>query len=79
MTTTTIKTSWTEKLMLVALTLAIGVGSLELVASSMSSPAPETIAAKKQFIAAEEARANQIRTLEAGEVRFAGDGPARAN
>jgi len=77
--TTTIKTSWTEKLVMVAITLAIGVGSLELVAGSMSSPAPETIAAKKQFIAAEEARDNQIRTLEAGEVRFADNGPARAN
>ena len=77
--TTTLKTSWTEKLVLVAITLAIGVGSLELVAGSMSSPAPETIAAKKQFIAAEEARANQIRTLEAGEVRFASGGPAQAN
>lgn len=77
--TTTIKTSWTEKLVLVAITLAIGVGSLELVAGSMSSPAPETIAAKKQFLAAEEFRANQIRTLEAGEVRFAGDSAARAN
>ena len=77
--TTTIKTSWTEKLMLVAITLAIGVGSLELVASSMSSPAPETIAAKKQFLAAEAVRANEIRALAAGEVRFASDGPARAN
>ncbi|MEO6566385.1 MAG: hypothetical protein ABIO63_10145 [Casimicrobiaceae bacterium] len=77
--TTTIKTSWTEKLVMVAITLAIGVGSLELVAGSMSSPAPETIAAKRQFIAAEEARANQIRTLEAGEVRFAGASLGRAN
>ncbi len=77
--TTTIKTSWTEKLVMVAITLAIGVGSLELVAGAMSSPAPESIAAKKQFIAAEEVRANQIRTLEAGEVRFAGDGPAQVN
>jgi hypothetical protein len=77
--TTTIKTSWTEKLVMVAITLAIGVGSLELLAGAMSSPAPETIAAKQQFIAAEEVRANQIRTLEAGEVRFAGDGPAKVN
>lgn len=71
MTTMTTSKSWTEKLVLVALTLALGVGSLELVSGGMSSPAPETLAAKQQFIAAEAVRANAIRSLEAGEVQFA--------
>lgn len=71
MTTRMTSTSWTEKLVLIALTLALGVGSLELVSGGMSSPAPETIAAKQQFIAAEADRADAIRTLQAGEVRFA--------
>ena len=71
MTTMTTSTSWTEKLVLVALTLALGVGSLELVSGGMSSPAPETIAAKQQFLAAEATRANAIRALQAGEVQFA--------
>ena len=71
MTTMTTSTSWTEKLVLVALTLALGVGSLELVSGGMSAPAPETLAAKQQFIAAEAVRANAIRSLEAGEVQFA--------
>lgn len=69
--TTTTSTRWTEKLVLVALTLALGVGSLELVSGGMRSPAPETLAAKQQFLAAEEARAYDIRTMQAGEVRFA--------
>ena len=42
--TTTTSTRWTEKLVLVALTLALGVGSLELVSGGMRSPAPETLA-----------------------------------
>ncbi len=71
MTTLKTSTSWTEKLVLVALTLALGVGSLELVTSGMSSPSPETLAAKQQFIAAEADRANAIRELQAGEVQFA--------
>jgi hypothetical protein len=71
MTTMTTSTSWTEKLALVALTLALGVGSLELVSGGMSSAAPETVAAKQQFIAAEATRANAIRALQAGEVQFA--------
>ena len=69
--TTTTSTSWTEKLVLVALALALGVGSLELVSGGMSSPAPDTLAAKQQFIAAEAVRANAIRSLQAGEVQFA--------
>ena len=69
--TMTTSTRWTEKLVLVALTLALGMGSLELVAGAMSNPAPEAVAAKQQFLAAEETRANAIRSLAAGEVRFA--------
>lgn len=71
MTTMTTSKCWTEKLVLVALALALGVGSLELVSGGMSSPAPEALAAKQQFIAAEAVRANAIRSLEAGEVQFA--------
>ena len=69
--TTTTSTSWTEKLVVAALALALGVGSLEVVSGGMSSPAPDTLAAKQQFIAAEAVRANAIRSLQAGEVQFA--------
>ena len=64
-------TRWTEKLVMVALTVVLGVGSLQWVASSMNAPAPEAVAARQQFLAAEDARAYEIRTLAAGEVRFA--------
>ncbi len=63
--------SWKKKLVFAVATIAIAVGSLEIVTSSMKYPAPESMAVREQVIAAEAARAQQIRELEQGEVRLA--------
>jgi hypothetical protein len=42
------KTHWTEKLGIAAVTLVVGLGVLELVASSMKFPNPEAIAQRQQ-------------------------------
>ena len=46
------KTHWTEKLTIAAVTLVIGLGVLELVASSMKFRNPEAIAQRQQELQA---------------------------
>lgn len=62
---------WKHKVVFVAATFAISVGSLQLLAGAMTHPDPEALAARQQFIAAESVRADRIRALEQGEVQFA--------
>jgi hypothetical protein len=50
--TTMTKIHWTEKLTIAAVTLVIGLGILELVASSMKFPNPEAIAQRQQQLQA---------------------------
>jgi len=63
--------SWKKKLVCVAATFAIAGGVLELVASSMKYPDPDTMAVRAQVLAAQSERAQQIRDLQRGEVRVA--------
>ncbi|MFO1315271.1 MAG: hypothetical protein U1F58_06665 [Burkholderiales bacterium] len=62
---------WKHRVVFLAATIALAVGGLEMVARGMMHPDPETVAARRQFIAAEAERAGQIRDLEKGEIRFA--------
>lgn len=71
MTTYRPKTTWTLKLVFAAATFAIGVGALQVVAGAMTHPDPETMAMRRQVIAAEAERAQEIRELQQGEVRMA--------
>ena len=65
-------TQFRHKLVIAALTLVLGGGMLELVAGGMRFPDPETMAMRERVIAMEAERAQQIRALERGEVRYAG-------
>ena len=69
--------SWKKKLVFVAATLAIAVGTLELVAGAMKFPDADTMAVREQVLAAQSERAQQIRSLQNGEVRIA-DSATRA-
>jgi hypothetical protein len=71
MNTYNTKTSWTRKLAIGMLTLAIAGGALEMVAGSMMNPDPEAMAVRQQVLAAQSERAYQIRTLESGQVQVA--------
>jgi hypothetical protein len=63
--------TWTHKIAFGVATVAIAVGTLELVAGGMQFPGPEAIAARAQVIAAQSERAYQIRTLAQGQLRLA--------
>ena len=67
--------SWKKKLVFAAATLAIAVGTLELVAGSMKFPDADTMAVREQVLAAQSERAQQIRSLQNGEVRIADSAP----
>jgi hypothetical protein len=64
-------TSWTQRVAIIAATVVIGVGALETVAAAMTSPGADTIAVRQQVLAAQSARATQIREMKQGEVRVA--------
>jgi hypothetical protein len=63
--------SWTQRIAFVAVTVVIGVGALEIVAGSMTSPDPAAMAQRQQVIAAQAERAFQLREMQRGEVRVA--------
>jgi len=56
--------SWQQKIIVTAVALTIGAGVLEIVANSMVSPDPGTMAVREQFLAAECERALELRTLQ---------------
>ena len=56
--------SWQQKIIVTAVALTIGAGVLEIVANSMVSPDPGTMAVREQFLAAESERALELRTLQ---------------
>ena len=62
---------WKQKLVFVVATVAIGMGTLELVAGAMKFPDPETMAVREQVLAAQSERAQEIRALQRGEVKVA--------
>lgn len=64
-------TGWKQKLVFVVATIAIGAGVLELVAGAMKFPDPDAMAVREQVLAAQSARALQIRTLQQGELKVA--------
>jgi hypothetical protein len=66
--------SWKKKAVIAAATLAVAIGVLETVASSMKYPDPETMAVRWQVIAAQSERAAHIRDLARGDVRVADTG-----
>ena len=66
-------TSWKKKIVLAAATLAISAGVLEVVTHSMMYPDPETMAVRERVLAMQSDRAQQIRELQRGEVRMAGE------
>lgn len=71
MTTYNPRTQWTHKLVVVAATITLGVGTLQWVAGAMTNPDPEAMAMRQQVLAAQSERAQQIRTLQQGELRLA--------
>ncbi len=76
MTTYNQGSKWTHRIVFAVATIAIGAGTLELVAGAMKFPDPETMAVREQVIAAQSERAYRIRTMEQGQVRLAASGPA---
>lgn len=62
-----------QKLAFATITIVIGAGVLELVAGAMRFPDPEAMAVRERVMAMQAERAQQIRALERGEVRYAGD------
>ena len=64
-------TSLTRKLTIAALTVVIGLGTLQLVAGGMTHPNPEAVAVRQQFIAMEAEVAQENRDLARGVVRYA--------
>lgn len=78
MTTYNPRTQWTHKLVAVAATIAIGVGTLQWVAGAMTHPDADTVAMRQQVLAAQSERAAQIRTLQQGELRLATIAPGSA-
>ena len=69
--------SWKKKVILALATLGVAVGLLEAVSNAMVNPDPETMAVRERVIAMQSERAAQIRELQQGEVRVAGDGTPR--
>lgn len=76
MTTYNPRTRWTHRIVTVAATIAIGVGMLQWVAGAMTHPDPDAMAMRRQVLAAQGERAQQIRTLQQGELRLAAVAPA---
>lgn len=70
-------TSLGKKIVIAAVTLVVGSGVLEIVAGAMTHPDPGAIAARQHVIAMEADRAQQIRALERGEIRYADNAAAR--
>jgi hypothetical protein len=68
--------SWRQRFLVVAATIVVGLGTLELVAGAMKFPAPESMAVRAQVLAAESERAYQLRTLQQGELKVAAATPA---
>jgi hypothetical protein len=68
--------SWRQRILVVAATIVVGLGTLELVAGAMKFPAPESMAVREQVLAAQSERAYQLRTLQQGELRVATTTPA---
>lgn len=66
-------TSRKTKGIFVVATLAVAGAVLELVAGGMRFPDPDTAAVREQVIAMQAERAQQIRALDRGELRYAGD------
>jgi len=64
-------TSLTRKLTIAALTVVIGLGTLQLVAGGMTHPDPVSVATRQQFIAMEAEVAQENRDLARGVVRYA--------
>lgn len=69
--------SWRQRILFVAATLVVGAGTLELVAGAMKFPDPESIAVREQVLVAQSERADQLRTLQEGELRIATATPVR--
>lgn len=69
-------TGWKQKLVFGVATVAIGMGTLELVAGTMKFPDAETLAIRQQVLAAQSDRAREIRALQQGEVKVAAIGGA---
>lgn len=65
---------WKSRVVFVVATIAIGAGVLELVAGAMKFPDPDTMAVRQQVLAVQAERAQQIRELQKGEVRYATSG-----
>ena len=63
--------SLAKKLTIAALTVVIGLGTLQLVAGGMTHPDPDAVAARQQFIAMEAEVAQENRDLARGVVRYA--------
>ena len=61
-----------QRLAFALVTLVVGAGALELVAGAMKYPDPEAMAARERVIAMQAERAQQIRALAHGEMRYAG-------
>ena len=71
-------TSLTKKLTIAALTVVLGLGTLQLVAGGMTHPDPEAVAARQQFIAMEAEVAQENRDLARGVIRYADNTAAGA-
>lgn len=71
-------TSLGRKIVIAAVTLMVGAGVLEVVAGAMTHPDPGAMAARQRVIAMEADRAQQIRALERGEIRYADNAAVRA-
>ncbi len=64
-------TNWKAKLAITAATIAVAVAVLESVASGMRYPDPDTLAARRQTIAAQAEQVEKARALQDGQVKAA--------
>jgi hypothetical protein len=64
-------TNWKAKLAIAAATIAVAVAVLESVVSGMLYPNPDTLAARKQTIAAQAEQVEKARALQDGQVKAA--------
>lgn len=62
---------WTHKAAFALVTIAIAATALEWVAGAMRFPDPDAMAVREQVLAAQSERAQQIRTLQQGELQIA--------
>jgi hypothetical protein len=60
--------TWTAKLVIAAMTIALAAGLLEWVVGGMLSADPDSVAARKQTIEAQAERVHQTRALQSGHV-----------